>query len=324
MAQVGMSVVIVAYSDSASLRLVLQRLQLQTAAQMLECVLVTEDSASADDLRPCLHGLAGIRTVVMSAIESAGCAKAAGIAAATAPLVAFLEDHSLPDNNWAESLMKAHETNEFAAVGPLVQNANPETAASWGCFLVYYGPYMFVRSTHQSNHLPANHSCYKRHLLLEYGSRLPDLLEAEFVLHEDLLARGLRIFQEPAARVYHINHSRLGPSMDEYLFSSRVFAAERATKWRISKRILYVFGSPLLPLVRSFRIVRDIFRTGLGIRIVAKGLPAALLILSSGAAGEMAAYAFGPGRAKMRLKSFETRRPQIISERDLSEARELF
>jgi len=323
MAQVGMSVVIIAYNDSASLRLVFERLQLQTVAQMLECVLVTADSETADVLRRNLHGLAGIQTVVMSTIGSAGCAKAAGIAAATAPLVAFLEDHSLPEDNWAESLMKAHES-DLAAVGPLVQNANPETGASWGCFLVYYGHYMFVRPTNALNHLPANHSCYRRHLLLEYGSRLPDLLEAEFVLHEDLLARGLRIFQEPSARVHHLNHSRLGPSMEEYLFSSRVFAAARATKWKISKRMLYVFGSPLLPLVRSFRIMRDILKTGLSIRIVAKGLPAALLILCSGAAGEMMGYAFGPGRAKMSLKSFETRRPQIISERDLSQARKLF
>ena len=321
MATAKMSVVIVAYSDSVSLRLALQRLQLQTVASELECVLVTTCDKIAADLGSVLQGLASIQTLVMTPIESAGRAKAAGVFAATAALVAFLEDHSFPERAWAESLIKAHHRSPFAVVAPVIRNANPATCASWGCFLVYYGQYMVARPQPELKHLPANHSCYRRSLLLEYGQRLPDLLEAEFVLHQDLLARGFKLSQESAARAYHLNHSWLRPSLEEYWFSSRVFAAVRAAKWKPAKRILYFFGAPLLPLVRSLRIVKDMLKGGLKLQILAKGLPAMFAILCSGSAGEMIGYAAGSGKAKIRLKDFESRRASMISDHDLREAR---
>ena len=315
-----MSVIIVAHCDSANLRLVVERLRLQTAASVLEFVLVTPDDAVASAIGAAGHGLAGVRVVILQAIEDAGSAKAAGIKAAVAPLVAFLEDHSLPANTWAESLIKAHAEGDYAAVGPVVQNANPGTSASWGCFLVYYGQYMFARPQAELRHLPANHTCYRRSVLLEYGPRLSDMMEAEFVLHGDLLDRGLQIRQEPKARAYHINHPRLAPTLVEYWFASRVFAAERAARWKRLRKLTYFFGSPLIPFVRSLRIVRDAVRGGAGWPVLARSLPAVFVILAVGTAGEMAAYALGGGDARARLKSFESRRHAYITRQDLESA----
>lgn len=190
-----MSVIVLVHSDSDSLRLVLERLRLQTVAHMLECVLVTPSHEIAANLSDDLHEMADIQIAPMNPTDSLGVAKAAGVLAATAPVVVFLEDHSLPGSAWAESLMKACERSACAAAAPVVQNANPGTGASWGCFLVYYGQYAFARPQHELKHLPGMHSCYRRGLLLEYGSRLSDLLESELVLHQDLLARGFKLYQ---------------------------------------------------------------------------------------------------------------------------------
>ncbi len=233
----------------------------------------------------------------------------------------FLEDHSYPDPLWAESLIRAHENGEFAAVGPVILNANPSTGASWGCFLVYYGHYMWARPQEQLEHLPANHSCYRRGLLLDYGQRLPGLLEAEIVIHHDLLARGYRLFQEPSARTYHLNHSRLGPSFEEYFLASRVFADVRASGWGIKRRMLYTTGSPLLPLIRCVRILSDVRRAGLQGRILVKAIAAVLAILVAGASGEMIGYATGAGRAKERLQRFESQRDRVFTPGDLEQAR---
>jgi hypothetical protein len=60
---------------------------------------------------------------------------------------------------------------------------------------------------------------------------------------------------------------------------------------------------------------------GLKLQILAKGLPAMFAILCSGSAGEMIGYAAGSGKAKIRLKDFESRRASMISDHDLREAR---
>ena len=317
---VRMSVVLVVYRDSENLRLVLKRLIAQTAVSVLECVLITTSRAKTDWVPSFLQSMRW-QVVEVGSIRSAGTAKAAGVAAASAPLVCFLEDHSYPDPLWAESLLRAHENGDFAAVGPVVLNANPGTGASWGCFLVYYGQYMWARPEEQLGHLPANHSCYRRALLLDYGQRLPDLLEAEIVIHHDLLGRGFRLFQESSARTYHLNHSRLGPAVEEYFFASRVFAAERASGWGFMRRMLYAVGSPLLPLVRSVRILSDVHHAGLRRRVLVKAIPAALSTLAAGAVGEMVGYAAGAGRAKERLQRFESRRNRVFSPGDLELAR---
>lgn len=62
-------------------------------------------------------------------------ARAAGIRQANAPVVAFVEDHSYPDPDWAERLIEAHR-KLWAAVGPVMMvNANPATMISWPIFL---------------------------------------------------------------------------------------------------------------------------------------------------------------------------------------------
>jgi GT2 family glycosyltransferase len=315
-----MSVVLVVYRDSENLRLALERLIAQTAVSLLECVLVTPSKTKMDWVPSFLQSIRW-QLVEVGSIKSAGTAKAAGVAAASAPLVCFLEDHSYPDPSWAESLIRAHENGEFAAVGPVVLNANPGTGASWGCFLVYYGQYMWARPQEQLEHLPANHSCYRRALLLDYGQRLPDLLEAEIMIHRDLLARGYRLFQEPSALTYHLNHSRLGPTIEEYFLASRVFAAERASGWGVMRRMLYAVGSPLLLLIRSARILSDVRHAGLQHRVLVKAIAPVLSTIAAGAAGEMVGYAAGAGRAKEGLQRFESRRHRVFTPGDLKLAR---
>jgi hypothetical protein len=315
-----MSVILVVYRDSPNLRLALERLSAQTAAPLLECLLVTPSKVGMDWVPPVLQHVRW-QIVEGGSVRSAGAAKAAGVAAASAPLVAFLEDHSYPVQAWAESLIRAHEDGDFAAVGSVVLNANPGSSASWGCFLVYYGQYMWAKPQEQLEHLPANHTCYRRDLLLDYGQRLPDLLEVEIMLHRDLLARGHRLCQEPTARAYHLNHSRLGPTLEEYFLASRVFAAERAHGWSVLRRVFYAFGSPLLPFLRPKRILSDAGHAGLQWRVLLKAMVPVLLTLTAGAAGEMIGYAAGVGRAKEGLRRFESERDRFFSPGDLELAR---
>lgn len=311
-----MSAILVAHRYSECLRWALERLRAQTTAAELECVIVAPTRAAVEDGLEAIRELCGCQ-VIEHALDDWGAAKAAGVRAARAPLVVFMEDHSYPDPGWAEALIQAHERGDFAAVGPVVWNANPATSISWGCFLVYYGQYMRALPPEMVRHLPGNQSCYRRELLLEYGSRLADVLQAEIVLHHELLAEGKSLCQEPAAKVRHLNYSRIGPAMQEYFLASRVFAAERRRPWSRFRIAVYAAGSILLPLIRLKRILAETLQAGLKARILAGACGPALLILCAGAAGEMLGYALGPGRAKESLMRFEAERDSGFTRQDL-------
>lgn len=312
-----LSVIVVAERHSECLRLTLESVGAQTIASELECIVVTRSSADlalADDTA---HGLHSLRVVEDSAMDDAGKAKAAGVRSARAPLVAFIEDHSYPDPGWAEALVKAYASSPSAAVGPVVLNANPTSHASWGCFLVYYGMYMQARPPGQVRHLPGNQSSYRKEILLEYGSRLPEMLQAEITLHAELRARGMTLRQEPAAKVLHLNYARVGPATTEYYLASRVFAAQRRRKWATARRLVYACGSPLLPLIRVRRILAQARGAGLSAGATAGALGPALLILCAGAAGECLGYACGAGGARAALMRFEREHAGLFTRQDL-------
>jgi hypothetical protein len=316
-----LSVVLVAFCDSPNLRMALDHQRMQTIARQMELILVTSSKAQLKMVQGELEGFCGCSFIEMGHIEDEGSAKAAGVKAARAQLVAFTEDHSFPESGCAEALVRAHSRGDFAAVGPVMDNANPRSAVSWGCFLVFYSQWMAARKN--CAHLPSNHSCYQREILLGYGDRLAHLLQAESVLHWDLVSRGYRLRQEPAAKVYHLNFSKIRPLLLEHFLASRVFAAGRARSWGTAKRTLYALGSPLLPIVRLKRIIEDAKRIRLDTGILAHAFVPLMLNLCAGSAGEMLGYSCGQGEANKRLFQFEQNRHLEVTSDDLRAASRL-
>jgi hypothetical protein len=286
----------------------------QTVSQRMELIVVTASVERLNLPKEELEGFWGYKIVEISTKDS-GAAKARGVTAASAPLAAFIEDHSFPARGCAETLISAHSLGNFAVVGPIMLNANPCNSVSWGCFLVFYSPWMATRKGVE--HLPANHSCYKRDILLEYGTRLPHMLQAESLLHWDLTKRGYRLHHEPAAKIYHLNFSRLKPLLLEHFLAARVFAAGRAQNWGAFKKMLYALGAPLLPLILLKRILKEAMRVRLETSLLLHAFFPLVLNLCAGSAGELLGYALGAGKAGEQLFAFESERHINITEDDL-------
>lgn len=313
----ALSVVLATPGDFGALRKTLSHLAAQTARDALELVIVT---GSRDALRPDAHVLASFSRhciVEIGEVVSLGAANAAGVRAATAPLVVLAEDHCFPDPEWAENLIKAHD-GPWAAVGPAVRNANPVTTVSWADLFIGYGPWLEPVERRDVDFLPGHNSSYKRALLLEYGNRLDALLTVETVLHWELRSKGHRLLLEPAARVAHTNFSLWSSWLPVLWLNGRAFAAERRNGMSIAARALYVAGAPLIPFVRLARAATNMRSPGLR-RQFLRSLPASLLGLGVDALGQMIGYAFGAGTSGARLAMYECHRVKHVTARDRRE-----
>ena len=302
----AMSVVLVTPDRFDRLLKTIHHLQRQTVHDRLE-IIVVSPSKNELDLDPS-ELVVFLRYAVAEAnvSESISAAKAVGIYKATAPVVVLGEDHSYPEPSWAEALIAAHR-QPWAAVGPVLCNANQHSLFSWANFFIAYGPWIEPLSSGAIGVLSEHNTSYKRALLLEFGSQLEDLLHREGGLHRALQSRGHRLYLESRARTHHLNFDRLLPSLAIRFHAGRVFGATRARAgcWSAMRRVLYVGGTPFSLLMRLGHILDHIKRTGRKHELLPRILPALLLLLAATALGEAIGYLIGIGDTDRKLDAFE-------------------
>ncbi|MGH7963364.1 MAG: glycosyltransferase family 2 protein, partial [Candidatus Binatia bacterium] len=268
-----MSVIVITPDNYETIRKIIKRLRAQNVKSRLEVVLVapSADGLGVDAAE--LNGFSQVRMVEVGAMTSTARARAAGVRQASAPVVAFVEDHAYPANGWAEALIAAHQ-QPWAAVGPVMANANPHSLISWANFLIEYGQWLDPAPAGTAEHLPGHNGSYKRVMLLDYGPELEAILAAESVLQWDLRAKGYQLYLEPAAKTYHQNFSSAFSWIPLRFHGGRLFAASRARGWSPLRRLFYAGGAPLIPLVRLWRIVRELRRPGRQHHLLPRVLPA--------------------------------------------------
>ena len=308
-----MSVIIVTPDRYQTIRETMRHLRAQTVRGRLEVVIVAPSAQALDLDEAELADFLQFRVVVVGRTRSAAEARAAGVRQAGAPVVALAEDHAFPGPGWAEALIEAHR-QPWAAVGPVMANANPDSVMSWADFLVAYAPWAEPTPPGVVGDLPGHNSSYKRAILLEYGPRLGRMLGADTLLHWDMRAKGHRLYAEPAARTTHLNFELLSPWLMALFHSGRVFAGTRAWagRWSPVRRLLLACGAPLIPstspLWRLRGLSRELGRPGRPRGLLPRILPAVMLGLTVSGAGQMVGYLFGVGGANQRLYDLEFRR----------------
>ena len=320
MSKPQMSVVLVTPDRYDTIRKTIKHLQAQTALDKLEIVIVTPSAATLNVASADLTPFSQVRVVEVGEIKSTGRAIAAGVREASAPVVAYAEEHSYPAPGWAQALIKAHR-QPWAAIGVAIANANPSNMISWASLFTDFGPWVEPVEAGEIRHLPWHHAAYKRAVLLEYGPKLDSIMETEGLLHRDLQARGYRLYLEAEAKTNHVNFSLLSSYVRAEFHGARMFAANRAasTKLSVFRRLLYICRMPLIPFVRLKRVLGEICRSGRQRELLPYILPALIVGLTADAFGQLTGYVFGAGAAALRRVSFELSRYQHVTQQDRAE-----
>jgi len=303
----ALSVVLACTDRYPTIAATLAHLAHQSIREQIEVLIVARSCAELELPHAAVAPFWGHQVIEIGAFDSISRANAAGVRRASAPLIAFAEDHCFPEPGWAEALVSAHE-GPYAAVGPVVRNANPATAVSWADYLIGYGPWAYPRPSGEAPFLAGHNSSYKRAALLECGDRLQDMLAAETVLHMELRARGRRLYVCADAVSSHVNFSRARSWLAVQVHNGRVFAAARRREWSTARRALYALASPMIPVVRFARALRSLLALRLpAIRLV-RVLPVLALGLALDGVGQLLGYTLGPGDSPRALARYEFRR----------------
>lgn len=261
----------------------IEHLRLRTGEVQLELVLVGVEGHVPDEPAP--EGFAAVRTLAVPGASLAS-ARAAGVRAAHAPLVALVETHCFPEPGWARMLVERWREG-WPAIGPAIDIENP-SASSWASLILDYGPFLDADSGPR-RYVPGHNSAYDREQLLENGVELEAALENETLFHWRLAAEGRPAYLDGRVRVRHMNVTQSGAAARQWFHHSRLFAARRAAGWPAAHRALYVAGSPLLTVLFAARTLGDASRLG-RLSEVVRAAPLVVACVAGRTAGELTGY----------------------------------
>ena len=243
-----MSVVLVT-DRYETIRGVVQRLARQTVADQIELVITAPSGAGVEPDPADVAPLHGHRSVEIDDIIPLWRSRAAGMRAATAPVITVGETHALPRAEWAETVLAAFDAGRSVVV-PGIANANPDGAISWSGLLSDYGRWSRALPAREVGPAPAHNTSFARDFIEGLGDRLDELHSPGFDVGGAVRDQGRAVWHEPRAVLYHINVSRIPSWWRERYLHARVMATRRARPWSGARRLVYICGSPLIvPLV---------------------------------------------------------------------------
>ena len=312
-----LSVVLVAGTGPSGIARTMQHLRAQTARHRMEVLIVAESSAGFDLAALGGGDFAACRIVEVGPITERGAAAASGMLAASSPIVGLIEDHSYPEPEWAEALLRAH-AGAWAGVGPAVCNANPASVGSWVNYILSYGGFAPPQAAGERDLLPWHNSAYKRDVLAPFADRLGPLLEWEGALQAELRSRGHTLYLEPTARTHHSNVSAAWSTVGLNTQRGRILGAQRAQRerWPAWRRIVQAAAFPLFPLLQLRHVLPQMQRVPVPESMRTRVTLGVVVTLGVLAVGEAWGLVAGEGDAVARMEDYELYRARHLSRHD--------
>src|SRR4030095_5405829 len=229
----------------------------QSIKDQIELVIVHTPSSQSGIDRATCGGFHSVRLVTIDRVPTVAAGFVAGVAAASAPVVALVEDHVFLHPQWAERIVEAHG-QPCAAVVPRMTNGNPATVASWANFLTCFSEPFAMRADGPVESGPGHNTSYKRAVLRSYRDSLQALYQTERNFHYRLRQDGHRIVAAPRAELAHVNISIPRKVLAHAFYGGAMFGQYRSANMSLAERLLRTISAPLVPPLRCWRIARTL------------------------------------------------------------------
>lgn len=299
------------------LRNTLASVRAQTIREQIEIILVHgPDGASEIDAAQ-FRQFHSFRALEVPNDFNLAEAFAGGFAAATAPLLTYVEDHVTLNPEWAEAIVEAHR-GPWVAVAPVMKNANdPRSAIARATFLAGFVTWYGEDRRRQVSSGPGHNTIYKRSALEPFRSRLVELYASERNLFYLLEASGGKMVIEPRAVTSHVNISKLRPALAHAYYGGKLFGGRRASTMGPLEKLARTLIAPGIPSLQLMRIIRTLHSRRKTSEIgLLTALPVLIIDLILHALGEVAGY-WGDSRSAMKpYRRLEMDRFSCLVERD--------
>ncbi len=277
----------------------------QTLIQQMEILVVDYGLADHSPLVGSDHP--SVKLIPRANYESLGRSRAMAVQIARAQIIAFIEEHCVALDGWAEAIRAAHASG-WKAIGGEVHSANPGVGISDSIGLMNYWRWLPPAREGLHDLLVGHNTAYDRETLLKLDRPLEELLRCDPVIQWHLQELGIDLYLSSSIKLSHINETEISSIVRGYFLWNRMFAPTRAAvfQWSALKRTIWVLFSPLIAPVRIFKQFRDILNHRphyLGTFFIS--MPVQLIAHTAAAAGQAVGLIFGMGDAETSFLHYE-------------------
>ncbi len=214
--------------------------------------------------------------------------RAIGLDLARGGIVALLEDHDRPDKYWSMKMIEAHK-GPYAAVGGAIDNGI-NRPLNWAIYFCDFGPYQNPIKNGPSTSISDVNVSYKQKAL----HKIRNIWENSYHepnVHNALLNLGEELWLSPEIVVYqHRENLDFCSALLERYNWGLHYAGFRTQRLTISKRLLCLTLSPVLPFVLLLRKINGVLRKRRCIIPLIRAIPIMMLLLSFWSLGEFIGY----------------------------------
>jgi glycosyltransferase involved in cell wall biosynthesis len=285
-----LSVVIASYNSAGMIENCLASLRGQVTEAEFEVIVVDSSTdGAADGLEARFPGL---RLLRFRERKYPGDARNHGVAAARAPIVAFLDADCLAAAHWVERVLRAHDGPD-PAIGGSIANAEPAGAAGWASYFCEFSQWMPGGHGRLMEDIAEANMSYKKWVFDNYGEFLTDTYCSDTEFHWRLEAGGVQLRWEPAIEIAHRSIGSAGKFLRHEFHHGQFFARIRCRGrgFRKPKRAIYVLAAPLVFCKVFLGITARNFRNRIYLPKFLKVSPLLALGVGSWCLGECAGYA---------------------------------
>lgn len=283
-----LSVVVVSFNGEVLLARCLAALVSQADAQQIEIHVISKnlcpDEPPDSGYAPRIHWHQVAATTTIPAMRSLG------IEQTSSELLALLEDDCLVGPQWLQSVLAAHQSG-YPAIGGAIEPGDFSRGLDWGVFYCEFARFL-VPFSGMVKALPGNNVSYKKRaidpMLISRGFY-------EVFIHEKLQESGTELFAQNGMAVKNINTWRFVDCSLSPFHHGRAYAGQRLGPQFSARRLFYGLLAVLLPIVKSFRTLREIRSRKRKDLPLLKALPWIIIFQSCWSAGELVGYLAGPG-----------------------------
>lgn len=242
-----------------------------------------------------------VRVIHRTRREGVPALRRCGVKQANGDIVAIIEEHCLAAHNWLHTMLAAHASGNYGAVGGPVVDYAYKRLRDWVVYFCEYNGSLPPAPGGEVLNLNGANIAYRHHILITHKHLLGDgFWEAS--LHPTLLAQGVKFLSAPEMVVHHRGPFGFGYYLRQRYWFSRAFAGARAQTLPSSRRLAYLVAAPLVPAILSGRMAWRIWQKRCHVGKFVRSLPLLIPALAVFVAGEWVGYLAGPGDALSKVE----------------------
>ena len=216
--------------------------------------------------------------------------RAVGLLNSKGSIVAMTEDHAIPNADWCDQIVRCHtENSQYSVIGGAIENAI-DRPLNWAWYYCDFGRYGRPFASGERDYISDVNVSYKRDGIMAVSDTWKQAYH-ETSTHWAMMRGGEKLYLDDRIVVFQNRPDMtMTKAFVERIEWGQAFAETRVNEIGWTRRYIFALGSIFLPILLSFRALRNMLRQSRSASQMIRIVPFVFALSVGWAVGELYGY----------------------------------